>query len=67
MPKTIKMPKFELEDIEDSYTYYVMILGLSEDIFWNADISFVLSVIENKSAFEGYVNYTRYKEEQSRR
>ncbi len=60
------MPKFELEDIEDSYTYYVMILGLSEDIFWNADISFVLSVIENKSAFEGYVNYMRYKEESKR-
>ena len=61
------MPKFEIEDIEDCYTYYVLILGISEEIFWNADYSFVLSVVENKSAFDNYINYIQYKEEQKSR
>lgn len=58
------MPKYELEDIEDYYTYYVLILGISEDVFWNYDYSFVISVVENKSAFDEYINYLKYKEEQ---
>jgi len=49
MPRT-KMPKFVIEDIEDMYTYYVMILKINEDVFWNADFSFLLSVVENKVA-----------------
>lgn len=55
------MPKFELEDIEDYYTYYVLILGISEDVFWNADYNFLLSVVENKMAFDGFMNYVEYK------
>ncbi|WP_050638478.1 hypothetical protein [Candidatus Stoquefichus sp. SB1] len=51
------MPKFELEDIEDYYTYYVQILGISEECFWNMDISFVMSVAENKSAYDSYITY----------
>ena len=61
VPKEFKIPKFELEDIEDYYTYYVLILGISEDIFWNADYNFLLSVVENKSAFDGFMNYVEYK------
>lgn len=37
---------------------------MSEDIFWNADYSFLVSVVENKSAFDNYMNYLQYKEEQ---
>lgn len=54
------MPKFSLEDIEDMYTYYVMILKISEDVFWNADFSFLQSVVENKVAYDGFVQYSKY-------
>lgn len=57
------MPKFELEDVEDYYTYYVLILGISEDLFWNADYSFLISVDENKSAFDNYIKYIEYQNE----
>lgn len=54
-----KIPKFKLEDIEDYYTYYVLILNISEDLFWNCDYSFILSIVENKVAFENYTDYIR--------
>lgn len=53
----IKLPDFKLEDIEDYYTYYVMILEISEDLFWYADYSFLLGVVENKAAYDGWLNY----------
>lgn len=56
-----KIPKFKLEDIEDYYTYYVMILKISEDIFWNYDYSFILSIVANKIAFEDYIDYVSEK------
>lgn len=59
MPRT-KMPKFVIEDIEDMYTYYVMILKINEDVFWNADFSFLLSVVENKVAYDRYMQYSKY-------
>ena len=55
----IKIPKFVLEDVEDYYAYYVLCLGISEDLFWNADYSFLLSVVENKCAYENYINYIK--------
>ena len=58
------MPKFELEDIEDYYTYYVLILGISEELFWNAEYNFLLSVVENKSAFDNYIKYIQDKEDE---
>ena len=51
------MPKIVLEDVEDCYTYYVTILGISEDLFWNADYSFVLGVVENKIAYDKWYSY----------
>ena len=62
VPSKYKIPKFELEDIEDYYTYYVLILGVSEDVFWNCDYSFILSIMENKTAYDSYMNYVQYKE-----
>ena len=58
----IKPPKFELEDVEDCYTYYVSILGISEELFWYADYSFVLGVVENKAAYNGWLNYVTDRE-----
>lgn len=50
------MPKFKLEDIEDYYTYYVCILGMSEEMFFHADISFLLSVSDNKAAYDSWLS-----------
>lgn len=47
--------------MEDAYTYYVMLLGISEDVFWDADLSFVKGIVENKAAFDGWKNYVEYK------
>ena len=57
-----KPPRFELEDVEDYYTFYVLILGIPEDIFWFADISFVMSVVENKQAYDGWRSYVEERE-----
>ena len=63
----IKPPNFELEDVEDYYTYYVLILEIPEDIFWYADYSFLLSVVENKTAYDGWLNYVLNRERNSRK
>jgi hypothetical protein len=46
-----------LEGIEDYYTYYVQILEVHEDIFWFADISFVMGIVANKNAYDGWLDY----------
>lgn len=48
--------------MEDAYTYYVLLLGISEELFWNADISFIKGVVDDKAAFDGWENYVRRKE-----
>lgn len=63
----IKMPEFSLEDIEDYYTYYVLILEIPEDVFWYADYSFLLGVVENKAAYDGWVNYVTEREREKSR
>ena len=55
------MPKFKLEDIEDYYTYYVEIIGISAELFWNNDIRFVGEVAENKTAYDGWLAAVREK------
>ena len=42
------------------YTYYVMILNISEDVFWNADYSFLISIVENKVSYDNFIQYTKY-------
>ena len=51
------MPRFELYWIEDYYTYYVCILGISEELFWDADITFIENVALNRAAFDRFINY----------
>ena len=58
----IKPPDFVLETVEDYYTYYVLILEIPEDIFWYADYSFLLGVVENKTAYDGWLNYVLERE-----
>lgn len=58
----MRIPKFKLEDLEDYYTYLVLILGMSEDIFWNLDYSSVISIVENKTAYDNFLEYAKQKE-----
>ena len=51
-----------MEDVEDYYTYYVIILGMTEDLFWNVDLSFLLGVLANKLAYDDYINYIKEME-----
>lgn len=43
--------------MEDYYTYYVYILGVSEELFWNADVSFLKGVVEDMQAYDAWKNY----------
>lgn len=52
----MKVPEFEIEDAEDAYTYYVMILGVSEKVFWDCDVSFLTAINANKNAYDGWIN-----------
>jgi len=56
-----------LEDIEDYYTFYVLILGIPENIFWNYDLSFVMNVADNKSAYENWLSSEKEKREREMR
>ena len=60
------IPKFELIEIEDYYTYYVLILGISEDVFFNADYSFLINVVENYDKYSQWLNYIKYKQSKER-
>lgn len=53
----IRVPDFDLDEPDDYYTFYVLILGISEDLFWYADWSFVRDVAENKRAWDAWLNY----------
>lgn len=61
----IKPPEFALEDVEDYYVYYVLILEIPENLFWYADYSFLLGVVEDKTAYDGWLNYVIERERNS--
>ena len=63
----MRPPKFTIEDIADAYTYYVLLLGIPESIFWYADYSFVLSVVENKAAYDAWYGSAQRKQMEKQR
>lgn len=68
MKDKIRIPKFEIEDIADAYTFYVIIGELPEDIFWDADISFVREVAANANTYRTWLSNEQAKlSERSRR
>ena len=42
--------------MEDIYSFYVLCIGISEDVFWNFDINFVAKCAMNKMAYETWQN-----------
>lgn len=53
-------------DIEDYYTFYVLILGVPENIFWNYDLSFVFNVADNKTAYDNWLASEREQLERTK-
>ena len=52
------MPKdMTLEDVKDHYFWYVIQAGISENLFWNGDISFINGVLSDKSAYDKWLSY----------
>ena len=43
-----------LEDVEDYYTFYVLILGIPESAFWALDYGALKSIAENKVAYDAW-------------
>ena len=41
-------------------------MGMSEDVFWNTDLSFLITVLDNKCAYDDYINYLKEKEYERR-
>jgi hypothetical protein len=60
------MPKFDLQEIEDYYTYYVIIMGIPESLFWNEDLRFVDRVLINKASYDQWLNYEMQREKKRR-
>ena len=55
------MPRFDLETVEDLYTYYVQINGSGEELFWYSEYSTLLTILENKRAYENWKSYAEEK------
>ena len=52
----IRLPRFELETPVDYYVYLVVICGVSEDLFWDADFSLLWDAARSKGAFDAWLS-----------
>lgn len=50
------------EQLEDYYAYYVLILKISEEVFWNMDIPSINTIVANKQAYDAWQDYALEKE-----
>ncbi len=48
-------------EVEDYYVYYVRILGIAEETFWESDIPFLQFLAEDIAAYENWKSYAREK------
>lgn len=62
----LKTPKMVFEQLEDYYSYYVLILKISEDVFWNLDIPSLNTIVDNKQAYDGWMDYVLERERDRR-
>lgn len=49
-------PKIIIEDIADLYSYYVFLIGVSEQSFWNMELPLLEKVASNKGAIDCWIN-----------
>lgn len=62
----IRPPKFTLDEIEDYYTYYVLILKIPDHVFWERDLRFLDRIAEDKVAYDAWLRYAVKKEGERR-
>ena len=43
--------------MEDMYVYYVIMNGISEDVFWYSEYNSLLTILEDKYAYEAWKAY----------
>jgi hypothetical protein len=43
--------------VEDMYVYYVIMNGISEDLFWYSEYNSLLTILEDKYAYEAWKAY----------
>ena len=53
----MRLPRFEIETVEDMYVYYVIMNGISEDVFWCSEYNSLLTILEDKHAYEAWKAY----------
>lgn len=54
----IRYPKgYQLADVEDFYTFFVLNIGVGDETFWKTDIEFLNNVAINKNAYDSYINF----------
>lgn len=57
-----------MRDIEDRYVSLVLIGGVPEDIFWHADLSFLLTVADSNAVYQRWLKCEeQYQIERERR
>ena len=44
------------------YTYYVIMNGLDEDVFWYSECNVLMTILANKSAYEAWKAYAEEKD-----
>ncbi len=53
--------------MEDCYTYYVLIMGLPENLFWYSELSDLISIAADKAAYDDWVASERDRLAQERK
>lgn len=55
-------PNFELEEFEDYYAYYVLIMKIPDAMFWASDLNTLDRICQNKLAYDGWLAHAMKKE-----
>lgn len=58
----VKAPTFPIEDIEDCYTYYVLIMKIPDSLFRESNLFFLDKVVEDKIAYDNWYGYAMRRE-----
>ncbi|WP_144079472.1 hypothetical protein [Adlercreutzia equolifaciens] len=57
--RRVKAPHVVLDGIEDLYSVVVGVIGVPDELFWCADFSLVLTLAENKRAWDEWISAER--------
>jgi hypothetical protein len=66
MPRHFSMPKIEFESVEDYYTFYVLILGVPEEVFWHFPYKSLMKIADNYTAYKSWEKWIEYERMQKK-